>query len=174
MMVGNRNRSCYVGYRVFLLLGTVLLFTSNTMMVSVVQAASICGVEFNPCNVAASSPIEECCPGLTCLLTTDFVPPISNVDYIWPGRCLSERSMQLNLLAEDYKKYMIYSIYNWKAVYSTKDWKTVEDREYMVNAFVEIGQFAQLVYALERKFKIDIPIPDSLPENPEEGVPIEL
>ena len=133
-----------------------------------VQSASLCGLEFMPCEPNVSTGIAACCEDFTCVSIHDFVPPAPQGDFKWTGRCLSERSKELNLLPEDFKYYMIYEIYTRKEVYSHVDWKTVEGRDYMARAFMEKGEFAQLVYRLEKKFHIEMPIPDRIPHLEEE------
>jgi hypothetical protein len=151
--------------RMVAVFGAILLIGT---LVSLAEAASICGVEFMPCEPTAASGIETCCEGFTCVLTTDYVPPVSNVDFKWPGRCLSDRSKELNLLPENFKRHMIVETYNLQEVVLSGDWKTLEDRLYTLRLFLEKGEFAQMIYRLEKKFNIDIPIPDEVPEVQEE------
>lgn len=143
---------------------TLLIWTCAPLA----EAASICGVEFMPCEPNSSTGIESCCEGFTCVLTTDYVPPVPNVDFKWPGRCLSDRSKALNLLPEDFKKYMIIEAYNRRDVVLSGDWKTLEDRLYALRLFLEKGEFAQMIYRMEKKFNIEIEIPDEIPEMEEE------
>jgi hypothetical protein len=137
--------------------------------VPLAETASICGVEFMPCEPNAVSGVETCCEGFTCILTTDYVPPYSNADFKWPGRCLSDRSKELNLLPEDFKKHMIIETYKRKEVVLSGDWKVYDDQLYTLRLFLDRGEFAQMIYRMEKKFGIDIPIPDEIPEMEEEG-----
>ena len=137
-------------------------------MATMISGAAICGTEFQPCrtdrdpNDTAIS-LEDCCEGYTCLPTQSYVPPFSDPEFIWPGLCLTDRSMKLALLPTDLKTYMILKTYE-RPETMTKDHKLPEQASYLARLHMHQGDFPQLIYRMEKKFGIQIPIPDAIPD----------
>ena len=147
----------------------VLLITMCSTMVTTTLGASICGNEFNPCRTDrdpkdTTISLEDCCEGYTCLPTQSYVPPFTEPENIWPGLCLSDRSLELALLPMDLKTYMILTTYR-RSETLTNDHKLPPQAEYLARLHMHQGDFPQLIYRMEKKFDIQIPIPESIPED---------
>jgi hypothetical protein len=139
------------------------------MMVSTTSGSSICGKEFQPCRTDrdpndTTISLEDCCEGYTCLSTNDYVPPFHDPESAWGGLCLTDRSRKIALLSTDLKKYMIRKAYEKKET-MTKDHKQAEESDYLSQLHMEGGDFPQLIIRMERKFNIQIEIPDEIPDD---------
>jgi hypothetical protein len=139
------------------------------MMVTMIAGAGICGTEFQPCRTDrdpddTTISIEDCCAGYTCLPTQSYVPPFTDSENIWPGLCLTPRSLELALLPVDMKKYMILQTYR-RTETMTRDHKLPPQALYLAKLHMSQGDFPQLIYRMEKKFGIQIAIPDSIPED---------
>ena len=138
-------------------------------MVTMISGAAICGTEFQPCRTDkdpsdTTIALEDCCVGYTCLPTQSYVPPFTETENIWPGVCLTDRSLQLALLPEDLKKYMILTTYE-RSETMTRDHKLPHQAEYLARLHMFQGDFPQLIYRMEKKFNIQIPIPEAIPDD---------
>lgn len=139
------------------------------IMIPMISGAAICGTEFQPCRTDkdpsdTTIALEDCCVGYTCLPTQSYTPPFIEPENIWPGLCLTDRSLKLALLPIDLKKYMIHTTYRRPETF-THDHKLPPQAEYLAQLHMEQGDFPQLIYRMEKKFSIQIPIPDSIPED---------
>ena len=139
-----------------------------TTMVTMISGAAICGTDFQPCRTDkdpndTTISLEDCCEGYTCLSTQSFVPPFDN-EYIWPGRCLTDRMLKIALLPTDLKSYMIISTYR-RPETMTRDHKLPPQAAYLARLTMGQGDFPQTILKMEKKFGISIDIPDSIPED---------
>jgi hypothetical protein len=147
----------------------LLMITMVMMVTTTINGASICGTEFQPCSTDrdpddATISIEDCCEGFTCLATNDYVPPFQDEESAWKGVCLTERMRKIALLPMDLKKYMIRQTYRRDET-MTYDHKQPHEADYLVQMHTEQGDFPQLVLRIERKFGIQIEIPDAIPDD---------
>ena len=138
-------------------------------MVTMISGAAICGTEFQPCRTDrdpndTTISLEDCCEGYTCLPTQSYVPPFTAPDNIWPGLCLSDRSMELALLPTEMKTYMILKTYE-RPETLTHDHKLPPQASYLARLHMYQGDFPQLIYRIEKKFGIQVTIPDSIPDD---------
>jgi hypothetical protein len=71
--------------------------------------------------------------------------------------------MELALLPTDLKTYLILSTYQRSETF-THDHKLPPQASYLARLHMHQGDFPQLIYRMEKKFGIQISIPESIPE----------
>lgn len=147
---------------------SAILLLAILVAVETASGAAICGTEFQPCRTdkepwETETSLEDCCEGYTCLATSEFAPPVTIEENIWPGVCLGKRSMELALLPVDLKYYMIKNTYATRRETKTHDHKLPHQAEHLALLHMEKGDFPQLIYRMEKKFKISIPTPTEIP-----------